>query len=97
MTRTIGQALRKAAMRYPEAEEGIACKGTAIECSVYKAKKNSFLFVGDREIRLKLKVKLGTHEPPPLDLPEQWIDESYRAVADKRLVAMLPERRKGNR
>ena len=108
-------------MRYPEAEEGIACKGTAIECSVFKAKKKSFLFVGAREIRLKLKeslpeaarlaskeparyeagsqgwikVKLDTNEAPPLDLLEQWIDESYRTIAGKRLVVMLPERRKG--
>jgi len=113
-----GQALRTAALRYPEAEEGIACKGTAIECSAFKSRKKTFLFVGAADIRLKLresiaeaaklaakepgryevgalgwvKVKLSAGEQPPLDLLEKWIDESYRVVVDKRLVAMLPER-----
>lgn len=30
---------------------------------------------------------------PPLDMLELWIDESYRAVAPKRLVAQLDARR----
>ncbi|MEA2623180.1 MAG: hypothetical protein QOH61_2090 [Chloroflexota bacterium] len=30
-------------------------------------------------------------EEPPLEMLEDWIDESYRAVAPKRLVAQLPE------
>jgi hypothetical protein len=111
-------ALRTAALRYPEAEEGIACKGTAIECSAFKARKKTFLFLGAADVRLKLresiaeatklaskepsryevgslgwvKVKLSAGEPPPLDLLEKWLDESYRVVVDKRLVAMLPER-----
>ena len=29
-------------------------------------------------------------EKPPVELLKQWIDESYRAVAPKRLVAQLP-------
>jgi hypothetical protein len=33
-------------------------------------------------------------DAPPLDLLEDWIDESYRAQAPKKLVAALP-RRKG--
>jgi len=39
-----------------------------------------------------VKVKLSAGESAPLDLLEKWIDESYRVVVDKRLVAMLPER-----
>lgn len=31
------------------------------------------------------------HDLPPQDLLEQWIDESYRAQAPKRLVAQLNE------
>jgi predicted DNA-binding protein (MmcQ/YjbR family) len=34
----------------------------------------------------------GPRETPPIDLLKQWIDESYRAQAPKRLVATLPKR-----
>jgi predicted DNA-binding protein (MmcQ/YjbR family) len=33
----------------------------------------------------------GPKEAPPLDLLEDWIDESYRAQAPKKLVATLPK------
>jgi predicted DNA-binding protein (MmcQ/YjbR family) len=33
--------------------------------------------------------RFGPDEDPPLDMLEEWIDESYRAVAPKRLVAQL--------
>lgn len=115
------QALRRAALRYPEVEEGIACKGTPLECATFKARNKAFLFVGAAEAKVKLResqaeatklaseqpsrykigpqgwatVRFSDAEPPPLELPARWIDESYRAVADKRLVAMLPERRLG--
>jgi len=42
----------------------------------------------------------GPKETPPLDLLEDWIDESYRAQAPKKLVAALPgdrRRRAGKR
>jgi len=32
----------------------------------------------------------GPRETPPVDLLKEWIDESYRAQAPKRLVATLP-------
>lgn len=35
-------------------------------------------------------VRIACGDFPPMDLLERWIDESYRAVADNRLVAMLP-------
>jgi predicted DNA-binding protein (MmcQ/YjbR family) len=34
----------------------------------------------------------GPREKPPLDILEAWIDESYRAVAPKKLSAALPKR-----
>jgi predicted DNA-binding protein (MmcQ/YjbR family) len=34
--------------------------------------------------------RFGSRENPPLPVLRQWIDESYRAVAPKRLVATLP-------
>jgi predicted DNA-binding protein (MmcQ/YjbR family) len=37
--------------------------------------------------------RFGPRAKPPLALLKQWIDESYRAVAPKKLVGALPERR----
>ncbi|MCI0541447.1 MAG: MmcQ/YjbR family DNA-binding protein [Verrucomicrobiales bacterium] len=102
---------------YPEAEQAIACKGTSLECTAFKARTKTFLFVSDAEIKLKLgpslaeatrlaskepsryqagsvgwvTVKIG-HDEPPLELLEKWIDESYRLLAHRQLVALLPER-----
>ena len=62
-------ALRQLALQYPQAEEGIACQGTAIECSTFKARNKAFLFLGAGVIRLKLHeslaeaVKLAAKEP----------------------------------
>ncbi|HKA08811.1 MAG TPA: MmcQ/YjbR family DNA-binding protein [Gemmataceae bacterium] len=112
------QALRRIALRFPEVEERIACKGTAIECTTFKARNKSFLFVGAAEARLKLresieeanklasseparfrvggqgwvKIVFDSDNPAPLDVLERWIDESYRLIAAKQLVAMLAER-----
>ncbi|ADO72519.1 MmcQ/YjbR family DNA-binding protein [Stigmatella aurantiaca] len=36
-----------------------------------------------------VSVQFGPKEKPPLDLLRQWIDESYRSVAPKKLVAQL--------
>lgn len=111
------QALRRVALRYPKAEEGVACKGTALECSTFKARKKAFLFVGGA-VRVKLReslaeaARLAKKDPacykvgangwvavtfshdqsPPPGLLERWIDESYRLLVPKQLVAMLPER-----
>jgi hypothetical protein len=48
------------------------------------------------------RYKVGVHgwvtatfrrdDAPPLDVLERWIDESYRAIANKELVARLPAR-----
>jgi len=112
------QALRTLALRYPEAEEGVACKGTALESVTVAARKKAFLFLRATEIRLKLgeslaeATKLAAKErerckagaggwvvvtvkdgqSPPPGVLERWIDESYRLLAPKQLVAMLPER-----
>ena len=48
-------ALRTLALRYPEAEEGVACKGTALECPTVTVRGKAFLFLGDGEVRLKLR------------------------------------------
>ncbi len=34
-------------------------------------------------------ISFSDSEPPPIELMKRWIDESYRAIADKKLLAML--------
>lgn len=36
-----------------------------------------------------VSASFGPHETPPLALLRQWLDESYRAIAPKKLVAQL--------
>ena len=112
------KTLRDLALRYPEAEEGIACAGTAIEKRTIKVRNITFLFLGKADAMLKLTdslpeaAKLAAKEPatykagangwvtvkfdadrsPPLDVLAAWIDESYRLLAPKQLVELLPER-----
>jgi predicted DNA-binding protein (MmcQ/YjbR family) len=39
----------------------------------------------------------GSRDKPPLDILKAWIDESYRAIAPKKLVASLPDNAKPKR
>src|ERR1043166_6695539 len=63
------KALRALALKFPACEEGIACKGTALECTTFNVKGKAFLFVGRKEIRFKLgdsiddAKKLAAKEP----------------------------------
>ena len=63
------QALRAVAMQCPGAEEGIACKGTAVESSAFKARKKTSLFLSAAHARLELReslaeaAELATKEP----------------------------------
>ena len=52
------QALRRAALQYPEAHEGIACAGTALERRTVTVRGKAFLFVGTADARLKLNDSL---------------------------------------
>ncbi len=38
-----------------------------------------------------ISCRFEPHEAPDLDLLKRWISESYRAVAPKKLAALLPE------
>jgi hypothetical protein len=113
----IQQTLQKLALRYPEAEEGIACAGTPMESKTVKVGSKAFLFLGEKDMRLKLgdslaeatklaakapdRYEVGMHgwvkltfsndESPSLDLRKRWVDESYRLLAPKKLLALLPE------
>jgi hypothetical protein len=48
------EALRKLALALPGTDEGIACAGTALESRTVRAGGKAFLFLGPKEIRLKL-------------------------------------------
>jgi hypothetical protein len=49
------QVLLKTALGYPETEEGVACKGTVLECTTVLIRKKAFVFVRSSEVRLKLR------------------------------------------
>ena len=34
-------------------------------------------------------ISFSDSEPPPIELLKRWIDESYRVIADKKVLAML--------
>ena len=98
--KTIGadpaQALRAIALRYPEVQEGIACKGTALESTSYQVRKKAFLFVsGAREpctIRLKLTGSLEEVSGLAKKEPGRYRSgaHSSRSIAPRKLVETLP-------
>jgi predicted DNA-binding protein (MmcQ/YjbR family) len=51
-------ALRAAALRLPDVEEGIACEGTVLESHTFKTGKKAFLFLRATEARLKLSTSI---------------------------------------
>ncbi|MBI5538339.1 MAG: hypothetical protein HY898_36790 [Deltaproteobacteria bacterium] len=65
----IARALRDKALSYPDVEQSIACKGTALECTTVKIKGKAFLFVRDVDARLKVDAsraevaKLASKQP----------------------------------
>jgi predicted DNA-binding protein (MmcQ/YjbR family) len=53
------EAMRKLALALPGTDEGIACAGTAIEARTVRAGGRAFLFLGPKEMRLKLGKSLA--------------------------------------
>src|SRR4051794_20129220 len=54
MRTSLTKSLRTFASKLPDAEEGIACEGTALEKVTYKVRKKAFLFLGTKDVMLKL-------------------------------------------
>ena len=80
------QALRKAALRYPGTEEGVACEGTPIESRTVKARNKAFLFLTVGHARLKLResldeaTKLAKKRPDELQVGSGgWVKASLGA------------------
>ena len=54
----IRSALRAVALAQPDTDEGVACAGTPLEKSTIKARDKAFVFMGQREVMLKLSESL---------------------------------------
>jgi hypothetical protein len=52
------QMLRQTALGHADVEEGIACKGTALESATYKVRGKAFLFVRPGKAMVKLESSL---------------------------------------
>ena len=53
------RTLRAVGLRLPDTQAGIACAGTALERRTITVGDKAFLFVGDRDARLKLGDSIG--------------------------------------
>jgi hypothetical protein len=80
------QALRKAALRHPGTEEGVACEGTPIESRTVKARNKAFLFLTVGHARLKLReslpeaIKLAQKKPDQFQVGSGgWVKASLTA------------------
>jgi hypothetical protein len=58
MSKKLSATLRKIALALPDTEEGIACKGTKLECPTVAVRGKAFLFLSDGHLRLKLSDSL---------------------------------------
>lgn len=79
-----GLELRKLALAYPEAYEELPWGHHAI-----KVNGKAFVFLAATGGSLSLSAKLPSSAGVALALPFAWIEESYRALAPKRLVREL--------
>ena len=66
-------ALRKFALRLPDAEEGVACKGTPLEARTFKIGKKAFLFLRPKEARLKLGASLKDAAKRASKEPDRYV------------------------
>jgi hypothetical protein len=80
------QALRRAALRYPGTEEGVACEGTPVESRTVKARNKAFVFLTIGHARLKLRdslpeaTKLAQKRPDQLQVGSGgWVKATLSA------------------
>lgn len=52
------QMLRTQALQFPDVEEGIACAGTVLEKRTIKVRQKAFVFIGTKDVMLKLDQSL---------------------------------------
>ena len=105
----VSRRLREHALGFPETSEGTSCVNRA-----FKVRKKNFAFLGEKEDRVRVMVKLtdsreavaalgdprisvgktgwatlqfAPDDPPGLDQLRAWVEESFRALAPKTVVA----------
>lgn len=96
-----GEALRRAALQYPETQEGIACAGTTLERRTVTVRGKAFLFLGPADARLKLgdslpeATRLAAAEPGSLQVGAHgWVAVTFgdaRAVPVAVLIRWVEE------
>ena len=57
------RAVREAARRLPDVEEGISCEGTPLERRTFKTKKKAFVFFGKKDGAVDVMLKLAASIP----------------------------------
>jgi hypothetical protein len=79
------EALRKAALQFPDTEEGISCKGTSLERATVKARNKAFVFLGMDGARVKLRESLAEAGELAAEAPERfkvgangWVAVTFR-------------------
>lgn len=90
------EAMRKLAEGYADAEQGIACAGTAVESRTYKVNGRAFLFLRPQDARLKLAASLGEAADLAASAPEVcsagaggWVHVKFGAGAALPSVATI--------
>ena len=69
----IVENLRAAALAFPDVEEGVACEGTALESATFKVKRKTFLFVSEKNARLRLKQSASEAEQLAKSEPQRYV------------------------
>jgi hypothetical protein len=72
MKRDLAKAVRDAAMRLADVEEGIACAGTSLEKRTVKVRGKAFLFFGSADLMLKLRDSLDAASDLMAREPEHY-------------------------
>lgn len=95
------RALLRFALRLPGAEESVACAGTVIEKRTVRSGGKAFLFVGPKDLMLKLGPSLAEAQKLALEKPENcrtgsggWVSlrfEDELPLAAKRLEGWVRE------
>jgi hypothetical protein len=93
------ETLWRWAVRHPGVEEGDACAGTALARRTVRVRNKAFVFLGGRELRLKLgdslaeAERLAQHEPRRYQVGAHgWVKvDLTEAVAIERLKRWIDE------
>ncbi len=66
------ETLRRTALGHPDVEEGLSCKGTAIESATFKVNGKAFLFLRPGTAMLKLDASLAEASKLAAEKPDGY-------------------------